>query len=93
MSRPRAGSNKALTPALPPSAGRPGGGGGGGGWGGGGGTRCGEKVKHPIYAGGKGNVFSWVPDVCMLQCVFVKRWTGKCGCMTSKLQVVYGKVT
>lgn len=27
--------------------------------------RHGWKVKHPIYAGGRGNVFAWVASVCM----------------------------
>lgn len=40
-------------------------------------TRCEWKVKHPIYVGGKGNVFAWVLDVCMRGCVFVKRLLGK----------------
>lgn len=71
-SRPRAGSNRAPTPAPPPSAGHPGGGEGKKKK-----TRCEWKVKHPIYVGGKGNVFAWVPDVCMCGCVFVKGLLGK----------------
>lgn len=85
MSQPRAGNNRVQTPAPPPSAGRPGGGKRGRGVAGGGTTRCGWKVKHPIYVGRKGNVFSWVPDVCMCICKMVVRKVLWCSSKAPKL--------